>query len=93
MAKFMTPRMARVQIIADENAPVRLRIQALKEVHNPPIAMLRRLVAVTAARKLKPVPSRLRALALMRYAQEVERRKIKVGHPVKKATVNPLGIE
>ncbi len=89
----MTPRMARVKIIADDNAPVRLRIQALKEVNRPPLAMLRRLIADTAKRT-KPVPPRLKALALMRYAHEAEKRKIKTGAPKKSTAIpNALGIE
>ena len=93
MAKYMTPRLARARVIADEHAPVRLRLRALKEIEHPPLTMLRRLIADTTTRT-KPVPSRLRALALMRYVQEVEYRKIKTGKPTKTSVPpNALGIQ
>lgn len=82
--------MARAKIIEDNAAPIRMRINALKEISKPPLAMLRRLMV----EKPVPVPPRLKALARIRYVQEVERRNIKTGQNRKKPKLanNPLGI-
>jgi len=93
MARYMTPRMARAKIVEDSSAPLKIRIAALREIHRPPLAMLRRLIVDSKTRAV-PVPPRLKALALMRYVQEVEKRKIRTGNGRKSSKVpdNALGI-
>jgi hypothetical protein len=76
MSKFMSPRSALVRLVEDEEAPVGLRVQALKQIVRPPLVMLRRLL-VDSAKRTTPVPAKLKAVAAIRYAKEVQLRKIK----------------
>ena len=75
MAKFMRPETALARLAEDEHAPIRARVQALQQLTHPPLCMLRRLLAETSKR-VKPVPSKIRALAALKYAQESEYRKL-----------------
>jgi hypothetical protein len=93
MAKFMRPETALARLAEDEHAPIRARVQALQQLTHPPLCMLRRLLAETSKR-IKPVPSKIRALAALKYAQESEYRKLnaaKAKVQVKQST-NALGI-
>jgi hypothetical protein len=80
MSKFMSPRSALVRLVEDSEAPIGLRVQALKQIAHPPLVMLRRLI-VDTSKRTSPVPAKLRALATIRYASEVAFRKIKAGKP------------
>jgi hypothetical protein len=93
MAKFMRPETALARLAEDEHAPILARVQALQQLTHPPLCMLRRLLAETSKR-IKPVPSKVRALAALKYAQESEYRKLtaaKAKVQVKHST-NALGI-
>jgi hypothetical protein len=76
MSKFMSPRSCLARLVEDEEAPVGLRVQALKQIVRPPLVMLRRLL-VDTAKRTTPVPAKLRAVAAIRYATEVQLRKIR----------------
>jgi hypothetical protein len=76
MSKFISPRSALVRVVEDDEAPVGLRVQALKQIAHPPLVMLRRLI-VDTSKRTTPVPPKLRALATIRYAHEVAFRKIR----------------
>jgi hypothetical protein len=75
MAKFMRPETALARLAEDEHAPIRARVQALQQLTHPPLCMLRRLLAETSKR-VKPVPSKVRALAALKYAEETQYRKV-----------------
>jgi hypothetical protein len=94
MSKFMSPRSALVRLVEDDEAPVGLRVQALKQIEHPPLVMLRRLLVETSKRTT-PVPARLRALATIRYVREVAFRKIrsaKAKAAQNQPSTNSLGI-
>ncbi|MGA7766033.1 MAG: hypothetical protein WCA27_07375 [Candidatus Sulfotelmatobacter sp.] len=74
MSKFMSPRAALVRVVEDESAPTKLRIQALEAISHPSLAMLRRLL-VDTAKRVTPIPSKLKALATMAYVREIAFRK------------------
>jgi hypothetical protein len=71
MAKFMLPQTALARLAEDEHAPIRARVQALQQLAHPPLCMLCRLLAETSKR-VKPVPSKVRALAALKYPQETQ---------------------
>ena len=73
MAKFMRPETALARLAEDEHAPIHARVQALQQLPHPPLCMLRRLLAETSKRA-RPVPSKVRALAALKYAQETQYR-------------------
>lgn len=94
MSKFISPRQALIRVIEDDAAPTRLRIEALDQIQHPPLCMLRRLIAETATR-VTPVPSKLKAIATMRYVQEIAFRKAfrkSKAKPETQAQDNALGI-
>ncbi len=68
-------------------------MQALQQLTHPPLCMLRRLLAETSKR-VKPVPSKVRALAALKYAQETQYRKMKAAKTKTQAQQagNALGI-
>jgi hypothetical protein len=74
VAKFMRPETALARLAEDEHAPIRARLQALQQLAHPPLCTLRRLLAETSKR-VKPVPSKVRALAALKYAQETQYQK------------------
>lgn len=76
MSKFMSPRSALVRLVEDDEAPVGLRVQALKRIEHLPLVMLRQLI-VDTSKRTTPVPPRFRALATIRYASEVAFRKVR----------------
>jgi hypothetical protein len=87
--KFMLAETALTRLIEDSQAPVKSRCEALRQLQKPSISMLRRLLVQTAKRK-KPVPARLRALAALRYA-EVRRAKDAASR-ARTAPPNALGV-
>jgi hypothetical protein len=94
MSKFMSPRSALVRLVEDEEAPVGLRVQALKQIARPPLVMLRRLL-VDTLKRTTPIPGKLRAVAAIRYAKEVQLRKTRPVKPKVAADndhTNALGI-
>jgi hypothetical protein len=94
MSKFMNPDTALKRLVEDDAAPVGSRVRALRQLAHPPLCLLRRLL-VDTAKRTKPVPSRLLAIAALKYAFEVEVRKLKRkgGHKLGKGDEpNALGI-
>jgi len=91
MARFMTPESALERVVDDENAPVMLRCDALRQLAHPPLLLLRRLLVNTAKRN-KPVPSRLFAIAALAYAREVELKKIRIKRKSDEQPRNALGV-
>src|SRR3954466_3246055 len=76
MSKWPTERHVLTKLVEDDNAPIGLRVQALKKLPHPEMNMLRRLVVDTKWRKV-PVPTRLLAVARLAYAREMALRKIR----------------
>ena len=74
MGKFISAKAALIRVLEDDQAPTKLRIEALGQIQHPPLCMLRRLIAETATRAT-PVPSKLKAIATLRYVQEIAFRK------------------
>jgi hypothetical protein len=91
VAKFMLPETALSRLAEDDAAPIRARVQALQQLRHPSLCMLRRLLAQTPKR-LNPVPSKVRAVAALKYASEVAFRKIKAAKAKAVVPGNALGI-
>jgi len=95
MPKFMSVSCALRRLVEDANAPVGARVRALRQLAHPPLVLLRRLLVDTDKRTIK-VPSRLLAVATLKYAAEVEFRKIKKsksgGRRQRQESANALGI-
>jgi hypothetical protein len=93
MGRLMSGRCALLRLIEDEAAPIGMRFRALQEVEHPPLKLLQRLLVEKETPRSKPVPAKLKALAALKHAREMELRKIRKlqkGLPSKQA--NALGI-
>ena len=84
----MLPETALARTVRDEDVPVMLRFKALQAREHPSLDLLRGLLVRSHSRK-NPVPKRLVALALIRYAQECKRRAARLA--MKKQRVAPAG--
>lgn len=95
MPKFMSVSTALARLVEDDGAPVMARSKALQQLAHPPLTLLRRLLVDTAKRTI-PVPSRLRAIAALKFAHEVQCRKIKAAQGGRRqkqeSSTNALGI-
>ena len=96
VAKYMSIETALARLVEDDSAPVGARVRALRQLAHPELSMLRRLL-VDTAKRIKPVPSRLLAVATLAYAREIQFRKgrkaANVGQRQKKDNgANALGI-
>lgn len=93
MSKFMSPNAALSRVVEDNEAPTALRCEALQQIARPTLALLRRILVDTETRT-KPVPSRLKAIAALIYAREIQLRKSRPGRTRKTqdAESNALGI-
>lgn len=88
----MSPTAALKRLVEDDEAPCGARVLALKQIEHPPLCLLRRLLVKTSKRA-KTVPSRLLAVAALKYAREVGLRKIRPVRPPKASQgSNTLGI-
>jgi hypothetical protein len=91
MPKFMSVSTALARLVEDDAAPVGSRVRALRQLDHPPLALLRRLLVDTT--RTVPIPSRLKAVATLAYARELQLRKHR---PRKRKSadslVNALGI-
>lgn len=92
MPFFMKPECALTRLVKDEDAPIGRRVQALKLLAHPELRMLRDLLWEPKTPRAKPVPVKLKALAAIRYKQEMELRKIRKLHAPTKTKGNSLGI-
>jgi hypothetical protein len=88
----MTISTALQRLVEDDAAPVGARCRALRQLDHPPLVLLRRLL-VDTDKRTRPVPSRLKAVATLAYAREVQLRKHR---PRKRKSadgaINALGI-
>jgi hypothetical protein len=50
MSKFMNPIAALKRLVEEEGAPCAARVLALKQIANPPLCLLRRLLVIMCAR-------------------------------------------
>jgi hypothetical protein len=95
MPKFMKVSTALARLVEDDAAPVGARVRALRQLDHPPLVLLRRLLVDTAKRAI-PVPPRVKAVAALKYAHEVQLRKIRASkggrRPRQESVTNPLGI-
>ena len=91
MGFWMKPECALLRLVEDDAAPIMARVRALQQVDHPPLELLRRLLVETKTRT-KPIPSKLKAVATLKYAQEMQLRKIRRHHKDSKAPPNALGI-
>ena len=102
MPKFIQVDNALERIVENESVPVRLRYQALKEMSHPSLDMLRRMLvqhngvskASLRAKRKKPVPPKLLALATLRYKEEMHLRDVRLTLQRKRRvpSTNALGI-
>ena len=76
MGMWMQPKSALTRLVEDDEAPIMARCRALQQIDHPELAVLRRLLVETKTRK-KPVPSRLKAIASLAYARELELKKMR----------------
>jgi len=91
MSFWMKPESALLRVVEDDQAPIMARVKALKQVENPPRTLLRRLLLEPKTPRKKPIPSKLRAVAALKYAQLCQRKQMAQKKP--KVEANPLGIE
>jgi hypothetical protein len=96
MAEFMSAETALHRLAEDDAAPVGARMRALRGLPHPSLKMLMRLLVDTKKRK-RPVPAKIRALAALRYAEEIRlqnvRREMRLASlPHNPSSSNPLGI-
>jgi hypothetical protein len=75
MGLWMSAKTALQRVIEDEKAPIMVRVRALRQVEHPELAMLRRLLV--AKTRTTPVPAKLKALASLKYVQELSLRKLR----------------
>ena len=97
MAEFMAPETALSRLVEDDAAPVGARIRALRELPHPSVKMLMRLLVETKQRK-RPVPAKIRALAALRYSEEIRLQNVRrimraAATPGNPSSGNALGIE
>lgn len=76
MARWMSETTALTRLVEDDEAPIMARCRALQQLKHPELAVLRRLLVETKTRQ-KPIPSRLKALASLAYARELELKKMR----------------
>jgi hypothetical protein len=83
MGWFMLPEEALARVVADEKAPIKSRVTALEMIEHPPLELLRRLLVKETPNRRKQdktrplrksVPSKLQAVAAIKYAREVRLR-------------------
>jgi hypothetical protein len=96
MAEFMAPETALSRLVEDDAAPLGARMRALRELPHPSLKMLRRLLVNSKKRK-RPVPAKVRALATLRYAEEMRLQNVRremrpVGALGNPSSENALGI-
>jgi len=94
MPKFMRPETALARLAEDDEAPVSARVQALKQLAHPPLCLLRRLLHRSRTADRTPVPSKVLAVAALKYAHEVALRKARPVRPKRADNdqTNSLGI-
>lgn len=90
MSYLMKPETALLRVAEDPQAPIMARVRALQAVEDVPVALLRRLLFQPKTPRAKPIPSKLRAVAAMKYLDR-QRKKMKQ-EKVKAIGPNPLGI-
>ncbi len=76
MGRWMSTQTALTRLVEDEDAPVMARVHALEQIQHPELSVLRRLL-VNSKRRQKPVPSKLKAVAALAYAKEMELRNVR----------------
>ncbi len=76
MGRWMSTRTALTRLVEDDDAPTMKRVRALSLIAHPELSLLRRLLVASKTRQ-KPVPSKLKAVAALAYAQEMELRNIR----------------
>ncbi len=91
MPKFMKVDTALRRLAEDAAAPLNARCDALRQIQRPQLSMLRRLLVNSS--QAKPVPARLKAIAALRYAHEIQLRKIRPRKTAQQAHDNALGID
>jgi len=91
MGRWMSTQTALTRLVEDDDAPVMARVHALEQIAHPQLAVLRRLLVKT---RQKPVPSKLKAVAALAYAQELQLRRIRRerNKRIGDTSNNPLGI-
>jgi hypothetical protein len=96
MPKFMKTETALARLAEDEEAPVGSRCNALRQLTHPPLTLLRRLLADTP--RATPVPPKLKAIATLKFAFEVQYRKTRASRAARQpkkqddSASNALGI-
>jgi len=90
MAYWMKADTALLRVVEDDGAGIMKRVRALEMVERAPMALLRRLILEPKTPRKKPIPSKLRAVAALKYAKQLARKK--KGEKAKHVADNPLGI-
>jgi hypothetical protein len=91
MPKFMLATTALRRPVEDDNASITVRCDALRQLDHPALSLLRRLL-VDTAKRITPVPSRLKSMAALKYARELALRKLKPRKHKAAGEPNSLGI-
>jgi hypothetical protein len=93
MPKFMKIESALSRVVEDDEAPAKMRFEALQQIEKPNVMMLRRILVRSKTNPVKR-PSKLLALAALKYADAMRGRALRVAHKKRAATrgKSPLGI-
>lgn len=94
MGLFMTKDTALMRVVLDDRCPIMQRVRALQQMDHPQLRMLRSLIVEGKTPRKKEVPAKLKAVATMRYVQELHLRQIRKLQrtKAKQFSDNPLGI-
>lgn len=86
MGLWMKPESAFPRVVEDDRAGLMQRVRAQTAVPHPPLALLRRLLVEPVIRRAKPIPAKLRALAAVKYREQMELRKRKKALTIRSKT-------
>lgn len=94
MGLFMSKDTALARVVEDDRCPVMQRVKALEQMDHPQLKMLRSLIVESKTPRKTEVPPKLKALASMRYVQELHLRHLRKLQrtQAKKYSNNALGI-
>ena len=77
MGLWISARRALLRLVEDDAAGILQRVKALQQVEHPPLILLRRLLVESKTPRAKPVPAKLKAVATLKYAREIELRRMR----------------
>jgi hypothetical protein len=94
MGTWMKPRTVLSRLVENDQAPIMARVRALQQLEHPNLEMLRRLLVEKKTPRKKEIPAKLKALASLKYVEEMRLRQMRRMQRVNKnkTSDNALGI-